>query len=62
MATPIWLKQTTYNTSSMLSMGRMIISFQRNDNASNETLPVLSYQPSACQFPSPLTGEGESLF
>ena len=30
MAMPIWLKKTTYNTIKVLSIGRMMISFQRS--------------------------------
>ena len=32
MATPIWEKQSTYNTSKVLSMGLMITSFQMRMN------------------------------
>ncbi len=37
MAMPIWLKLTTYNTIKVLSMGRMIASFQITARASKKT-------------------------
>ncbi len=37
MAMPIWLKLITYNTTRVLSMGRIISSFQRNTTASKES-------------------------
>lgn len=39
MAIPMLLKKTTYNTISVLSMGRMIISFQREKIISKKLLP-----------------------
>ena len=37
MAMPIWLKLRTYNTTRVLSMGRIISSFQRNTTASKKS-------------------------
>ncbi len=37
IAMPIWLKLTTYNTIKVLSMGRMIASFQITERASKKT-------------------------
>lgn len=37
MAMPIWLKERTYNTIKVLSIGRMINSFQRSTMKSKET-------------------------
>ncbi len=37
MAMPIWLKLITYNTTRVLSIGRIISSFQRNTTASKES-------------------------
>jgi hypothetical protein len=42
MAMPMLLKKTTYNTSKVLSIGRIITSFQRSENIeiiSKESLP-----------------------
>ena len=36
MARPIWLKQMTYSTTKVLTIGRMIISVQRNPMASKK--------------------------
>jgi hypothetical protein len=40
MAMPIWLKKMTYNTIKVLSMGRMITSFQRREIISTSNLPL----------------------
>jgi hypothetical protein len=37
IANPIWLKKMVYNTTSPLSMGRIITSVQRNETASKES-------------------------
>ena len=37
IANPIWLKKMVYNTTSPLSMGRIISSVQRNEMASKES-------------------------
>ena len=43
MATPIWEKQSTYNTIKVFSMGRMITSFQMRTNMEkNSTYSCLS--------------------
>lgn len=39
MAMPIWLKQITYNTIRVLSMGRMMTSFQSRKAISTARLP-----------------------
>ena len=39
MATPMLLKQRTYNTTRVLSMGRMMTSFQRRETVSKPALP-----------------------
>ena len=40
MAKPIWLKLMTYNTSNVLSIGRMMNSVQRNAIASKDLYPL----------------------
>ncbi len=37
IASPIWLKKMVYNTTSPLSMGRIISSVQRNEMASKKS-------------------------
>ena len=50
MAMPIWLKLMTYNTISVLSIGRMIASFQITARASKKTYsPAVSHWTSPCR-------------
>lgn len=46
MAMPIWLKETTYNTIKVLSIGRIMISFQRSTMISSKTYPSATWQRS----------------